>query len=496
MSYEGRQPDAYDGAVMHRRTFLHALGVALPAAWLRQSPPRGQPQVIVVGAGLAGLAAADRLRDAGAAVTILEARTRPGGRVHTLREPFSDGLYAEAGAARIQDSHAFTLEYVKRFNLALDPFFPTSGNSVTVVGGRRVVTPQGVPVDLGALPLDVTAEERKIGLRGGLVKYLMSHASAIGDPFAPDWPSADLREFETSIGEFARGRGASPAFARLIALGHDLSGMSALHLLRDTLVGAKTTRWFRIRGGNDQLPMALAATLSDRIRYGAPVVRIAQSDANVSVTILRAGTPLTLSADAAICALPAAVIRNVEITPDPPLAKRTALIELGSLAMARVHLQLRRRFWAERGDTGWAMTDDPMDVWDYTRDQPGSRGILGAYLSGAIARQVSAMDARERGRFILERMERAHPGATEHFEASASYSWIDDPWARGAGAEFGPGQMSRHYQALRTHVGRIYFAGEYTSPWSGWMNGAIESGHRAAAALLGSGATRARINAR
>jgi monoamine oxidase len=97
---------------------------------------------------------------------------------------------------------------------------------------------------------------------------------------------------------------------------------------------------------------------------------------------------------------------------------------------------------------------------------------------------VSAMDPRERGRFVLERMERAHPGVTDHFEASASHSWIDDPWARGASAEFAPGQMSRFYQTLRAPAGRIYFAGEYTSPWSGWMNGALESGHRAAEAIL------------
>ena len=151
--------------------------------------------------------------------------------------------------------------------------------------------------------------------------------------------------------------------------------------------------------------------------------------------------------------------------------------------MARVHLQTRRRFWLERGETGWAATDDPMDIWDYSRDQPGHRGILGAYLSGAIAREATKLSGSERGRFVLERMEHAHPGVTEHFEASASHSWIDDPWARGAGAEFMPGQMSRFYQTLRAPTGRIYFAGEYTSPWSGWMNGALESGHRAADAI-------------
>jgi monoamine oxidase len=470
---------------MNRRDFLTALTAGLPAALAaRTLPAQSQRHVIVVGAGLAGLAAASQLRERGWDVSILEARARPGGRVYTLREPFSDGLYAEAGAARIQDSHEYTLRYVKRFNLALDPFFPMEGKSVTCVAGRRIVNPPGSPVDLAQVPLEFSDEERTLGYRGSLVKYLMSHLGSIGDPADPNWPAQDLSRFEVAIAEFSRLNGASPSFLRLIGLGHDLSGMSALHLLRDAALGAKTRQWFKIRGGNDRLPAALAATLSDSIRYGAPVVRLQQTDASVQVTYLRDRTPVTLAGSYVVCTVPAAVMRAVEVSPELPAAKRAALQDLGSLPMARVHLQTRRRFWLERGESGWAQTDDPMDIWDYSRDQPGRRGILGAYLSGAIAHKVTAMASPDRGRFVLERMERVHPGVTEDFETSASYSWIDDPWARGASAEFAPGQMSRLYQTLRAPVGRIYFAGEYTSPWSGWMNGALESGHRAADAII------------
>jgi monoamine oxidase len=269
----------------------------------------------------------------------------------------------------------------------------------------------------------------------------------------------------------------------MIAFGHDLGAMSALHLLRDTAVGMTTRQLFKIRGGNDRLPAALAAALSDHIRYGAAVVRLEQDDSAVRVTYLRHRAPVTIAGDYAVCAVPASVTKSVEIRPALPERKRTALHELGSLPMARVHLQTNRRFWLERGDTGWGATDDPMDVWDYSRDQPGRRGILGAYLSGRIAEAVTGLDAASRGRFVLERMERLHSGVTEHFEVSASYSWIDDPWARGASADFHPGQLSRYYQTLRAPEGRIYFAGEYTSPWSGWMNGGLESGERVAAQI-------------
>src|SRR5207244_8874246 len=82
-------------------------------------------KILIIGAGMAGLSAGYELSQAGHDVTILEARMRPGGRVQTLREPFSDGLYAEAGAARIPDNHELTLKYVKLFEVPLEPMYPS-----------------------------------------------------------------------------------------------------------------------------------------------------------------------------------------------------------------------------------------------------------------------------------------------------------------------------------------------------------------------------------
>jgi monoamine oxidase len=464
---------------MNRREFLQS-SLVLPGLLTLQRPARPRGRVLVLGAGLAGLAAGHELDASGFDVTILEARARPGGRVFTMREPFSDGLYAEAGAARIQDSHAFTLRYVKRFGLALDPFFPDSGARVTVVAGRRIVG----PLDLARVPLEFREEERRRGLPGNLTHYLFRHLEALGDVAAPGWPAGDLSQFETTIDEFCRRQGASPAMLRMIVLGHDLAGMSALQFLRDAALGMSTRTWFKIRGGNDLLPKAFAAALSDRIHYGAPVVRVEQDDASVRATYLRAGVPVTVGADYMVCTLPPPVLNGIDGVRALSRAKQTAIAGVGGLAMARVFLQARRRFWLERGESGWGASDEPMDVWDYTRDQPGTRGILGAYLSGRIARQVSELDPAARGPFVLERMERVHPGIREQFEASASCSWIADPWAMGASAVFDSGQLSRCYQALRAPEGRIHFAGEGTSPWSGWMNGGIESGLRAAAEVM------------
>ncbi|HSK63991.1 MAG TPA: FAD-dependent oxidoreductase [Pyrinomonadaceae bacterium] len=100
-------------------------------------------KVLVLGAGMAGLVAAYELTQLGHDVTVLEARTRPGGRVHTLREPFSDGLYAEAGAARISNLHELTLKYVKKFDLPLEPFYPRQLKAVRFDRGGR----EDVPID-------------------------------------------------------------------------------------------------------------------------------------------------------------------------------------------------------------------------------------------------------------------------------------------------------------------------------------------------------------
>lgn len=130
-----------------RRQFLRRSAIAVAGAGLSPSPLSGAVRsvvlsgparkVLILGAGMAGLVAGYELSKLGHEVIILEARTRPGGRVHTLREPFSDGLYAEAGAARIPDNHELTLKYVKEFALPLEPFYPHRLHALRFDQGRR-----------------------------------------------------------------------------------------------------------------------------------------------------------------------------------------------------------------------------------------------------------------------------------------------------------------------------------------------------------------------
>src|SRR5436189_2515229 len=131
-----------------KRSALTAAGLTLSRSHAFAFTGVAPKKVIIIGAGMAGLSAGYELTQLGHDVTILEARNRPGGRVQTLREPFSDGLYAEAGAARIPDNHDLTLHYVKHFGLALVPFFPKKLSMVYLIGGKRIKARSWSDLDL------------------------------------------------------------------------------------------------------------------------------------------------------------------------------------------------------------------------------------------------------------------------------------------------------------------------------------------------------------
>jgi len=146
-----------------------------------------------------------------------------------------------------------------------------------------------------------------------------------------------------------------------------------------------------------------------------------------------------------------------------------------------VYLQFRRKAWAAENLTVTATTDLPTKwVFEHTANQPGPRGILEAQAIGREGQRVTQMAESERILFALSQVERIFPGIRADFERGVSKSWDEDPWARGAFAYLRPGQMRSLLPHLARPEGRVHFAGEHTSPWSGWMQGALDSGLRAA----------------
>jgi monoamine oxidase len=423
------------------------------------------------------------LTSAGHGVTILESRLRPGGRVHTLREPFADGLYAEAGATHVPDGHELTLHYVRLFCLPLDQVPPFQ--EVFHVQGQRLEVALGVEP---TWPFELTDEERSLGRVGMVEKYLGPAIEEMGDPAATVLPPAALEKYDgLPLTELLLRRGASPAAVALLRLGYvDLwsdgaDTVSALAMLRSSALSATARQLYVIRGGSDALPKAFAVRLAGKIIYGAPVVALGQDADTAFVTFVRAGERQTLAADRVICTVPFSVLRRIAITPPFNAAKRQAVRELAYTSVTRVYLQSRRKFWVGEGAALLATTDLPiMSCLDGPSGHPGPRGILESYMAGPRARLAAALSEDERLAFALAEMEKVFPGLRQHYEGGASHCWDHDEWARGSFAWFRPGQMRSLLPHLAAAEGRIHFAGEHTSAWSGWMQGALESGNRAA----------------
>ena len=480
---------------MKRRDFLKQSVVAAATFLLIPSPisassraslrPGGRrKKIIIVGAGLAGLSAAYELTELGHDVIVLEAQTRPGGRVLTLRDAFADGLYAEAGASRIANHHHFTLKYAELFHLVLDPFSPPNSRSTYYVRGKRIQVTPGQTV---LWPYDLTPEERALGLQGMRQKYVRSMLAELGDVTNPNWPPSDiLRKYDhLNRSDFWRARGASSDAVSLLSLGgidDRLDTWSTLFMLRNQALNQKLEMYYKIRGGNDLLPKSFASRLSEKIHYSAHVVSIEQTAQNVTAVFLKAGSHHKLTADYMICAIPFSVQRNISVVPPFSVEKQSAIEQLPYLSGTKIFLQTKERFWLKDGESGFATTDLPIrEIWDVTYNQPGRRGILQAFPISLHSRQFTAMSEEARLNLTLQQIELIHPAVRKNFEGGRSKCWDEDAWARGVSAYYKPGQFTSLLPHVARPEGRIHFAGEHTSVWiDGWMQGALESGNRVA----------------
>jgi monoamine oxidase len=463
---------------MRRRAFLAlaALGVwEKPARAQRASKSRS---VIVVGAGLAGLAAAYELSQAGHEAVVLEARERAGGRVETLRSPFADGQYADAGGMFVSPGHALVLRYAERFGLSLQPALPPFHARLSYVRGQRVVTNWG-----GRLErlFDLPAADRELGYAALWEKYVAQGLAS---------RSAEALD-RLSVADLLRAQGAPAETVALLRVGYlDMMGdgidsYSALHLQKRLAAAGNSAERLVIAGGAELLPKAFAGRLREKIRHGAAVVRIEPHAARPAVVVVEGGRRERISADHIVCTLPASVLRSLEVTPAFSAPKVRAVAALGYTSVLRVFMQFKEKAWTAENLYLLTTTDRPAQwIFDHTAHQPGRRGILEAQVLGAEARRLRALTEAERLDFALAQLEQVFPGVRRHFERGASKSWDDDERARGAFAYFRPGEMLSFAPELSRPEGRVHFAGDHTSAWSGWMQGALESGVRAALEVM------------
>jgi monoamine oxidase len=429
--------------------------------------------VIVLGAGLAGLCTAYELQRLGHDVTVLEAQTRPGGRVRTLREPYPPGLYTEAGAESIPAAHDVTQHYARELGLRLVPTTVPGARSFYYVRGRRVM-----PGDSPVWPYDLTADERAIGLNGLFTKYVDAAEDEARAAGFPGKGSRALAAWDPlTPGAWLKGRGASAAAADLITLGFGLDfGSAASFLLHGLNSRGGNGPSFRIEGGNDNLPRAFAARIE--IRYGTPVVSVKQNDRGVAVIARVNGAAETMTADRAVCALPCPVVGRILDDARISAAKQRAIREQHYSRTVKVFLQTRTRFWLKDRLSGFVETDLPIER--LTPDpgaDPESRGALTAYPIAGYTAALEKMSEDERVAAALDQARQIFPELSRACEGGVAQCWGLDPWQRGSFALHTPNQIG-FIDVLGAAEGRIHFAGEHTSLWTGWMQGALESARR------------------
>lgn len=453
-------------------------------------------RVLIIGAGIAGLTAALELRHAGLDVILLEARRRPGGRVLTLRSPFVDGAYAEAGARYVLSGHQMVLQYCRELSVALDPL-PLGDDQEPMLRffvHGRIFRARSSSTNVWPQMYAITAEECGVGRAGLHAKYLASTLAQLGDPRVESWSQPLHAGIDAlSFRDFLVAQGASEGASELMSLGtFDTAGdgideVSALAILRRQAVLARASGdVFTVRGGSDQLPFAMARALAPAIRYGCNVRRIIQHADTASVLYERGSEQETLSADVVVCALPFSVLRNISVEPAFDVAKSQIVSQMPHSSVCRVYLQCRERFWAEAQDLELFMaTDLPiMHLYRASAGQAAPSAIIEAYMVGPRARHVSAMQDAERIEFTLAHVERIFPSVRSHFICGVSYCWDLDPWAQGAFPWFRPGQLTQWAEKVGILDGHIHFAGDQTSVMPGWMEGAMQSGRRVAREII------------
>ena len=438
-------------------------------------------KVVVVGAGLAGLTAAHTLVQAGVEVVLVEGGSRIGGRARTVRASFLDGQYAESGAEWVDTHHHRVLGLMNRFGVQTEG----EGQQWTTI--RRFLFRHGALLG----PDELRGFDP--GLEADLERYESAFeqmADGIVDPARPDlhpdaaaidaMSAADVA-LSSDLGSLASlfaHRNSQGEFAE------EPSRVSALFVAQQRaqarVSGADdTARAHRVRGGVQQIALALAQEISPVISTDEPVVAMRWTDSSVVVSTSRRD----IAADRVVLACSLRGLAGVVFDPPLPPELRRAVDELGYGTVTKTALQYPARSWPN----GYATTEQPAQrVYEPTIDQPGTGGILMAYTGGDGGRRLASLDEAARIQAVAGDVRAMH-GLQEQPTAAFSRAWSVENRYGGSYAAYGPGQVTAFWHVLRQPCGAIRLSGEHVAAWTGYLEGAVESGESVAAAILAAG---------
>jgi monoamine oxidase len=442
-----------------------------------------QVDVVVVGAGMAGLIAARDLLVAHVSVLVLEARNRVGGRL--LNHTLANGSVVELGGQWVGPTQDRVLALAEELGLGLFPTYVEGEHFLAMDGSVK----RYVGEDF-ALPEDALADV------GETWEHLRKMADEVplDEPWraenADTWDAQTVETWlvantKTEIG-LGYWRTIVPAL-----FSAETAEMSLLHFLfycrsggtLDRLVathgGAQESR---LEGGSQQLALRLADRLGDAVRLASPVGAIRQDDRTVEVThdggVVKAGR--------AIVAVPPTLAGRIRYSPAlPPLRDQlTQQVPMGYVT--KVQIAYPEPFWRAEGLSGSVFSLDEVSIiFDNSPPDLGC-GVLLGFLEGRHARRAGKLPPKERKELILSVFAKFFGPRAADPEEYVERDWAAEEWSRGCyGGRFGPGVWTGYGEALREPVGRIHWAGTETAEvWNGYMDGAVRSGERAAREVL------------
>ncbi|MEJ7876038.1 MAG: flavin monoamine oxidase family protein [Solirubrobacterales bacterium] len=470
-----------------------ASGAGIVAARLpdaAEAAPR-KVDAIVIGAGLAGLAAADALRKEGKSFVVLEARARVGGR--TQNRSIGKGDVVEIGGQWVGPTQDRVLDLIDDLGLKTFPTFIDGENLY-----YRSANPGPIKLQryTGTIPPANPAALAEVLL---VITKLDSMAAEV--PREAPWEAANATEWDSQTFETWKQDNTTTDEARdLVDLAVEAifaaepRDLSLLHVLFyiaaaggfnrliDTAGGAQERR---IVGGSQLIAIRLAKRLRPNVILSSPVRSIKHGNGSVTV---RAGGK-TYQGKRAIISIPPTLAGRIRYAPALPAGRDqlTQRVPMGSVIKCMAVYD--EPFWRTEGLSGMATSDTGPVKLTYDNSPPSDnpRGVLLGFIEGQEAREMTSLSKAERKDAVLSSFERyfgpeARSGAKKYLDKS----WAEEVWTRGCYVGYTPpGVIVGYREALREPVGRLHWAGTETATiWNGYLDGAIESGRRAAAEVL------------
>lgn len=479
-----------------RRTFVAGAaaagaGLALPgiSSAARRRRPKRRADVVVVGAGFAGLAAARDLTRAGREVVLLEARDRVGGRV--LNHHVQPGVIAEAGGEYVGPTQDRILALAKAMRIGTFPTY-NEGSNVLLLGGRRSTYP-AVP----GLSDDPSFQQAVVA---GLALDPLAAEVPVEAPWrakrAREWAGKTMEDYKRATVPSVGGRaifdaafhaiwGAQPRELSMLytlfyiaAAGNEHTKGSFARLI-STAGGAQESR---VVGGTQKIANEVARRLGRRVVLRAPVRRVEQCRGRVIVHSDR----LDVEAAYAIVAVPPVLARRIDFVPGLSRGRRQVLAAMRPGRLIKWEAIYPRPFWRDAGLSGQAVADTgPADTTFDNSPPSGSPGILFGFIGGDNATRFQRLSpARGRAQVLDNFVSYFGPEARSP-RSSFEMNWTTEAWTRGCPVGHAGRGVLRFGPILRAPTGRVHWAGTETATyWNGYIDGAVRSGEHAAAGVL------------